>query len=231
MDSLLTQLSYLVEPERKYNIWTIRLTPYPLDNIDEKVVFMFDDLPDSKFPRYVVFKEKSRSGKLHYHVRICCTGWATRKSLSDWIPKHFPNQSGNALFSTKKVLIKGKEFSSLRKSFTYIAKDCDCLTARGYSQEDIALMIDIGSKWKLDSSAPIYKKIIRINNIHSNTSGHVVTKNILQYYEKENKPIPSYHQLTKILHLIKYAVDPAYRTCYADAAARHYDNLVHHVGL
>lgn len=231
MDSLTTKLAYLVEQERKYNIWTIRLTPYPLDNIDEKIVFMFDDLPAAKFPRYVVFKEKSRSGKLHYHIRICCTGWATRKSLSDWIPKHFPNQSGNALFSTKKVLLKGKEFSSLSKSLTYIAKDCDCLTARGYSQEDLTLMMEIGNNIKSHSSAPIYKKIIRINQIHKNTSGTVVTKNILEYYEKENKDIPSYHQLTKILHLIKYAVDPAYRSAYADAAARHYDVLTNHVGL
>lgn len=221
----LAKLKKIVEPEKSFNIWTLRLTPIPHEKIDDEVEGLFRNLSQTKFPRIILYKEKGK--RLHYHARVCATTWATRKSIHDLITSAFPGQSGNTLFSTKKVFVRGKEYSSLTKSVTYIAKETDVIYTRGYKDEEIYLFEKIGSEWREIANESLHLKIIRTYNIDCTKSGSSVVNNILEYYEQNKKDIPTNQQLCKLLHNIKYKVSAQYRKHYHDRASSFYDNLDH----
>lgn len=242
MDTDLTKLSYALNGETKYNVWTIRITPPKnvaaalaahvadgfVHSMSCRIYNMFEGLQENKFPKILVYEETSQREKVHYHARVCCLKtWATRKSLSDLFSSHFPECKGNGFYSTKKVHVNGKSYSSLLKSVTYIAKECELLFGRGYTDEEVKLIEKVGKEWKDSVSAPIYKKIIKTYNIDKRMKGSFVTRHVLDYYSKQGKEVPNYRQLCRILHLIKYSVDPEYRDVYKDAAAKHYDQMGH----
>lgn len=220
----LWELETILKPELIYNIWTIRLTP-KIDD-ETKIVKMLSSLPPKKFPKILCYKENvNKSGRLHYHIRICADGtWSTRKSLFDFVRKHFPDEGGNKLFSTKKVHVLGIPFSSYIKSAPYCAKECGRVYTRGYDIETLGILEMIGSSWKSIKNLPQYKKIIQLYNINESSTGKMVSQHIIEYYDKENKDPPSFNQLKRIMFLIKYNVSQAFRTDYHLHAYTAYDN-------
>lgn len=246
----LKTLEYLLEQREApcLHIWTIRLSPskrtykncpvglnkdrsYTRDEWIEK---MFNSL-GVVCPMYVVYGESSGKSPAHlfghkidhYHARIAHENWGTAANLYKWIKKWFPDEGGNALFATKKVWVQGKGYGidARAKSLTYVCKDKHRLKIRNYPLKIIELAEKIGSSWKTSKkSDPIYKQVITLNSIHERTHGILVVRHVLSFYEKANKPPPTYYQLTRILHNIKYAVSPAYREMFSQKAISFYDH-------
>lgn len=216
----------IVSHEKCYNIWTMRLTPAILNGTDptDHVIKMYSDLPESKFPKIIVTKEMKKDSP-HFHIRLCCVGWSTRKSLADYVTTWFPDQRGNKLYSTKRVYIRGKSFSSVVKSITYVMKEGDVVYSRGYPDEQLDLFHRVGSSWKDIKSLPIYKKIIELYNINVSSTGKYVATSIIEYYEKEHKDIPSRKSIQRIMFLIKWNVSTTFRQTYIMHAANEYDNV------
>lgn len=229
-------LEDLLSDEKEYNIWTIRLTPskdaYPVECADasteyickcEYIVAMFRSL--KRCPYFVVYSEsKKPNGRPdHYHARIVHEKWGTPANLYRWIKKWFPDEHGNALFATKKVWVKGVGYSGLGKSLSYTAKGKKLLQSRGYEKSVIDLAEKIGSEWKtVNNKEPKYKQIIAIYALDEGTPAHVVVRSVLKFYERDNKPPPTYYQLTRILQLIKFHIEPEYRELYTNRAISSY---------
>lgn len=233
IDVDLWKVQGIVDKEKCFNVWTLRITPdgrVPDDWVGEYhprdvIVDMFNALPPAKFPKILVCQEMKKKIP-HFHVRLCCVGWSTRKSLADFVTSYFPDQKGNSLYSTKRVYVAGKSFSCLVKSITYVSKEGDVIYSRGYPDEELDLFHLVGSRWKDLKSLPIYKKIIHIYNIDDATLGKKVVTNILEYYDKEHKDIPSWKCIERLLFLIKYHVDSDFRVSYLNRNAYHYDEFL-----
>lgn len=224
-------LKKVIQPEidKRYNIWTIRLTPIPHVDIDSQVSILFSNLCESKFPKIILYRENPPRGRLHYHARVCADGtWKTRKSIHDFILKAFPGQKGNSLFSTKRVFVNCKEYSSLYKSVTYISKDTNLIYSRGYLEDHLQIFEKIGRTWREIKNLSMADTIIKTYDIDKHSRGHEVVNNILLHYESIKKDTPTNHQLSKLLHLIKYKLSLDYRRVYHDRAANFYNNLEDH---
>lgn len=228
----LDALEMLLQHEKSYNVWTIRLTPrHETYTLSEKtlckceyIVEMFRSLKKT-CPFFVVYAEsKKKGGPIdHYHARIVHRKWGTPANLYRWIKKWFPNESGNTLFATKKVWVNGQSYSGLAKSLSYIAKERHLLQSRGYDKSVIELAESIGSQWPTNvSKEPKYKQIIEIYKLSEHTMAKGVVHSVLKFYEREGQPPPTYYQLTRILQLIKYTIDPSYRERYTKRAISSY---------
>ena len=248
IDSQLARLaSLLVYHETDdNNIWTIRLSPskqeytvpkackpygaltnheelYPRDVF---IRLMFKSL-GCYCPHYVVYGESSKKSKEtdHYHARIVHQKWGTVANLYRWIRAWFPNEHGNALFSTKKVWVNKKSYSHRAKSLTYVCKDKCRIFIHNYPDDIIELAEKIGNSWQtFKKSDPIYKQVITQYDIHERTHGRGVVRAVLSFYNKANKPPPTFHQMQRMLHHIKYAVDPKYREIFSEKSIAWYDH-------
>jgi len=229
-----------IEVENNYNIWTIRLSPpYPSSDSDydgtsslfdsdteDEIRAWLSSLPDDS--RILAFSEtaKEHPWKHHYHIRIAMpTIWKTRKSIFDSIHTHLPQLKGNGGFSTKMVQVKGKQYSSIEKSCTYVAKDGDCIYSQGYSLTDLSLFTEAGQTLKNFSKLPLYIQIIKTYDIKKHHTGSTIVDQILEYYQDHSKEPPIFRNICSMLQRIKVKVDSQYRTAWLRTSAHYYDNL------
>ena len=239
MESKLSLVKWLTMDEAPLNIWTLRFTitdDYIKKTnfesnykIDQPIIDYLGTLNKTNFPKILCYREHSKGGKDHYHMRIGSLIWKTRKSLFDSIHKNFPFAKGNKVFSTKAVRVLGVTKSSLEKSITYISKDGNLVFQRGYSSENLEKFQAIGAQWTDESKLPIFKRVIMRNAITNKTTGDAVVSHVLDFYKDEGKDYPTYFNLTKILSNIKLAVDTEYRRKYLEGGARFYDDLMHNL--
>lgn len=247
----LQDLENMLYEERHYNIWTIRLSPkekrYPCKCTDcdkcqqvnalwgtaghtvaSYIKMMFSNLSLEDCPFYVIYSESKKGNYYepdHFHARFVHKKWGTVANLYRWIKDYFPNETGNALYATKRVHVQGKTYSSISKSMTYTVKGRVRLDSRGYDCTTLSISEKIGAEWKeVKKTEPIYKQVIKLNSIHERTHGIHVVRAVLSYYEKANKPPPTYHQLQRILHNIKFCVDPKYREIFSEKSVSWYDH-------
>ena len=249
LDTLLERLENLLEahePLDDTNIWTIRLSPAKqeytvpkpclpygaltnhekLHARDEFIRLMFKSLGEN-CTHYVVYGESSKKSKEtdHYHARIVHKKWGTPANLYRWINRWFPSEHGNALFSTKKVWVNNKLYSHRSKSLTYVCKEKCRIKIHNYPEDIIELAEKIGNSWSNPKkSDPIYKKVIKQYGIHERTHGRGVVRAVLCYYENNKKPPPTFHQMQRILHHIKYTVDKQYREIFNEKSIAWYDH-------
>ena len=240
MESELNLVKYMTLDEAELNIWTLRITvtkdytDYMADrsikDVDAPIIEYLESLGKTIFPKILCYREESKSGKIHYHIRIGSTRWKTRKSLFDSIHKSFPFMKGQKCFSTKAVRVNGKKTSNLEKSITYISKERHRTFTRGYSTGDLDKFETIGSTWADMKKMPIFKQIIQRYDIRQSTGGTTVCMNVLNWYESEGRDAPTYFTLTKLLSNIKLEVDPEYRNLYLMRGAQYYDDMMHNLG-
>lgn len=247
MEESLIRVKYLTMDESDLNIWTLRITvtddyrnyldvmghvpsvirDYCDDRIDVPIVKYLSELPRDAFPKILCYREVSKTGKEHYHLRIGSTRWKTRKSLFDSIHKSFPFMKGQKCFSTKAVRVQGKKTSSLEKSITYISKDKRRVFVQGYSSENLAEFEKIGSEWLDSKKMTIFEQIIHRYRITDKTNGNSVCRHVLDFYKDEGKGYPTFYNLQKTLANIKLSVDQDYRTKYLMRGANYYDNMAY----
>lgn len=239
MEALLNTVKFLTMDESDLNIWTLRITvtkayteyleKESIEDPDQPIIHYLGKKNEQMFPKILCYREKSKSNKIHYHLRIGSTVWKTRKSLFDSIHKTFPFMKGQKCFTTKAVRVNGKKTSNLEKSITYISKERLRIFTRGYSSEDLDTFENIGAQWLDISKLPIFKQIIHRFGITAHTNGSVVCSNVLAYYKDEGKDFPTYFTLTKLLSNIKLDVDPEYRKKYLMRGAQFYDDMMHNL--
>lgn len=241
MESRLNKVKFMIMDEYDLNIWTIRFTitndyrqminnDLAEPNLHSPIIEYLLTLKEPTFPKIICYFETSKSGKEHYHIRVGTSRWKTRKSIFDGIHKQFPftkngKQKGNAVFSTKAVLVNGLKKSSLEKSITYVSKDKCLVYSRGYTKEAMTTFQDIGASWIDIKKLPIYEQIIHQFNITGNTIGKHVCRAVLDYYKSEGRDPPTFFNLTKTLQNIKLKVDSSYRDEYLMRGGQFYDNL------
>lgn len=211
----LTALSFVCSDEKLYNIWTVRITQIGLnipfrDCLDNYL----EDIESLKAVKLAIaFREKSKRGIKHIHLRIVTT-WKTRPSLLKIIKKHFMiyGNKGNKIYQTHKCFVDGVMFDkSLLHSTHYIAKEGDVIYKKGYSDLDVANIISESKRYNSNLKLPIYQKIILQYDI---STPEKLPYAILEFYESIEKVPPKMIFVREIIRKILWKISPKYRQNY-----------------
>jgi len=248
----LQKIRSLTSDETDYNIWTIRITctheynKYVSDlnsccqgDFDDPMIDFLDGFNLYKFPKILCYRETSRGGKEHYHIRVCTKSWKTRKSLYDNVQNQFPFLKGNGSISTQlvqlidndsvdaqeKLQMEHPSATRIQKSISYVCKEHHRVYCRGYTLEALAVFEEIGSKWKDLSKLPIYKRITIDKQITDKDNGLCVVKRVIDWYRENKKDLPTMHNLQKVLTNIKINVDKKFQIHYLMQNVEFYDTL------
>lgn len=222
MNELLEKAKYTLQdfyPKLKETIkglFTVRLTPCNMqeniaaDQVAETLEIIAKKNDNIK--KILCFEEGSDKGQVarHYHMRFV-TDYKDRKSMSDVIKANFPiGDKGNRAYSLRKCQGKDK---TLWKSATYIAKQGNLVFQVGYTEHEIAELINVGRRLAVTATTPIYKQIIciyKLDDIPDLMPSYLLDI-IEAYYKENNKAIPQLYQLKALMHNILYACNTTYR--------------------
>lgn len=201
--------------EKQFNIWTLRFTFSTLFIKEYEVCMqkMFEDIGSKKQIKYcLVFREYSKKGVLHYHIRIVTT-YKTPAMLRDYIKSFFPSSAkGNKFFSTHKVWVDGILFDqSLCHSTNYIAKEGHIVFSFGYSTKEIKSLILESRKYNDRLKMPMHEKIIQLYDIRDPDQ---IAQAVIDHYCSIEKIPPKMHVVSEIIRKILFKISPAYRKLY-----------------
>lgn len=202
----------------KGNIYTIRYTPMPIDSDRNPPILncRFRDgiaklLKDKRLLYYILAREKSKKGILHYHFRF-----TTASSLSvvrKW-RSHFLDSSfkGQTYFVLHKCKVGDVVYDdNLWKSATYVCKDGDIIDSYGYTVSQIQDLIAYGNELKTSKSEPIWRRIISKSRLQEDATDEQILDATEEFYKSLDKPLPAWSHLKTSLHNMKWTLQRNYR--------------------
>lgn len=202
----------------KGNIYTIRYTPYPTNAEKHPPVTIckFQSgiaklLKKKKLIDYILAREKSRSGILHYHFRFTtqCALSAVRKWRSNFIDDSFKGQTYFVLHKCKVGEVVYDD--NLWKSATYTCKDGDIIDSHGFTVSQIQDLIAYGNELKTSKSEPTWRRIISRNRLQQGATDEQILDATEEYYKSFDKPLPAWQHLKTAIHNMKYTLQRDYR--------------------
>ncbi len=190
------------------SIWTVRLTPsesQSLSVVEERLIKFIKTITKPKDKKalkhlpYMIYKEKSKYQRVHYHARYHTL---MKKSNMYRLKKLLLSEfKGNGGFSFHPVYynqhLKDENFI---KSMTYIAKDGNCISSN-YSDEDISLFTEIGNSFKKLKSKGKISNIINTYEIKNFTKEQIVDC-FIKYHEDNHLNLPILFQAKRLIEQI-----------------------------
>lgn len=203
----------------KGNIYTIRYTPCPTN--PEKNPPIRDCrfqkgiaklLKDKKLIDYILAREKSKSGILHYHFRFTTQSSLSvvRKWRSDFLDSSFKGQTYYVLHKCKVGEVVYDD--NLWKSATYTCKDGDIIDSHGFSVSQIQDLIAYGNELKTSKSDPLWRRIISRSRLQEDATDEQILDATEDFYKSLDKPLPAWSHLKTSLHNMKYSLQQDYRS-------------------
>lgn len=191
---------------------------------------------------YIIAKEISSKQVSHLHIRFS-------KALQEGqvrkdIKKALPKLHGNGSYQLKKIKQKVDgnleivylnddklvDCASVWKSATYICKDNEILSYRGYTPDDIAILIKIGASLKCPKSPantrkPMYLQIISHYDITETDLLNLpeLTTNIVSYYYLTLHKYPNKQPLFNCLHNICMNLSSRYARTFIESVLNEFE--------
>lgn len=216
----------------KGNIFTVRYTPEPLNSEKHPPIknchFLsgIDKLlKDKKLISYIVAREKSKKGILHYHLRFTtqCSKSVVQKWRPIFLDPCFQGQTYFVLHTTK--LGDHIKDDNLWKSATYICKDGDIVGSHGYTVSQIQDLIAYGNELKTSKSEPVWRRIISRGRLQDGASDQEILGATEEFYESLDKPLPAWSHLKGTLHNMKWTLQSWYKTNHRENILTKMNNL------
>ncbi len=191
------------------SIWTFRVTPSPHQDLTlielriQKFIHAVTvcnlHLIEPYF-RFMLFKEKSKYQRVHYHARIVT---AMKKSSLYRIRKMvLPGLKGNGMFSFHPVYYNNElKDENFIKSITYVAKDGNCIFTN-YKDDEIKLFIEKGKSFKKRTSKGKISNIINTYEIKDFTKEAIVDYYV-KYHKDNNLNLPCLFMAKKHIEQIE----------------------------
>ncbi len=200
-------------PLGNVSIWTIRVTPPESVSVPETDGLLTKFLDATK-GRYLLFREKSRYQRVHYHARF---EWAFSKSkLYSLKQLALPNYKGNGMFSFHSVYYKQELYDdNLWKSATYIAKDGNLIANKGYPPEDVKLLTELGNQFKARNGKTKLSKFINEFKI-TELPTHELVPIYLEYHNKNSLNLPPFFKARQEIEQIQLMTNKFYFNQYKD---------------
>lgn len=202
----------------KGNIFTIRYTPEPVNSEKHPPVrnCRFQNgidklLRDKRLVSYILAREKSKKGILHYHFRFTTEAslHVVRKWRSHFIDDSFKGQTYFVLHICK--LGEDVKDDNLWKSATYTCKDGDIVDSHGYTVSQIQDLIAYGNELKTSKSEPVWRRIISRSRLQSDATDSEILEATEEFYKSLDKPLPAWSHLKSSLHNMKWTLQSHYR--------------------
>ncbi len=209
----------------KGNIYTIRYTPCPTNPEKNPPVTncRFQSgiaklLKDKRLIDYILAREKSRAGIIHYHFRFTTSASLSvvRKWRSVFLDSSFKGQTYFVLHKCKVGEVVYDD--NLWKSATYTCKDGDIIDSHGFTVSQIQDLIAYGNELKTSKSEPVWRRIISRSRLREGTFADdfsATDEQILDatedFYKSLDKPLPAWSHLKTTLHNMKYHLQHDYR--------------------
>lgn len=113
----------------------------------------------------------------------------------------------------KECYINGvkKQKKELWRTRSYTAKDGDIICYKGHTLEEINECIAVGHSLKPNKSFTIHKRISFEYNIKPDISHDALLRDVVEWYDKNDKQLPLYQNLEKLLVNIKMFTDPQFK--------------------
>lgn len=201
----------------KDDVWTVRFTPPDDDNGNGVDSGFFCNgikklLKNKKLYRYIVAREKTKSGKVHFHLRF-----TTEKSESV-VRKYFrdslcsPDLKGQRYCCFHPVQINGVlKDDKLWKSATYVCKDGDIIDSHGYSVSEISDLIAYGNSLKSKGNDPLWLRVISKYRLQEGADDVDIIDSLEEFYKSIDKPLPAWTHIKTAVHNMKYHLQEKYR--------------------
>lgn len=196
--------------------YTIRITPDD-DYEQHDVIRILKDIP--RIPYIVIAVENAR--RPHFHVLIrtpMCRAWVfniKKKYFPKWKSKK------NEVWSTHdcNVCDNPNHKHCKEDGLTYVCKDGDIPFYRGFTEDEIATAVEVGSslkpKPKKKRDPPIAEQIVKLIDPPLAEgvvpSGEQVLNAMILFYDKRGKFLPSSYHTDKTLHQIAMLTNKQYR--------------------
>jgi hypothetical protein len=202
----------------KGNIYTIRYTPMPIDSDRNPPITncRFQQgvqklLKDKRLISYILAREKSKKGVLHYHFRFTTASSISvvRKWRSHFLDSSFKGQTYFVLHKCKTGDIIHDD--NLWKSATYVCKDGDIIDSHGYTVSQIQDLIAYGNELKTSKSEPIWRRIISKSRLQEGATDEQILDATELFYTSLEKPLPAWTHLKTSLHNMKWTLQSDYR--------------------
>lgn len=202
----------------KGNIYTIRYTPVPIDSnrnppiqncrFRDGIAKLFND---KKLTDYILAREKSSKGILHYHFRFTTSSSLSvvRKWRSLFLDNTFKGQTYFVLHKCKVGDVVYDD--NLWKSATYTCKDGDIVDSHGYTVSQIQDLIAYGNELKTSKSEPVWRRIISKSRLQEDATDEQILDATEEFYKSLDKPLPAWSHLKTSLHNMKWALQTDYR--------------------
>lgn len=202
----------------KGNIYTIRYTPYPTNPEKNPPVTtcrfqsgIAQLYKDKKLIDYILAREKSKSGILHYHFRFTTSSLLSvvRKWRSYFIDPSYKGQTYYVLHKCKVGEVVYDD--NLWKSATYTCKDGDIIDSHGFTVSQIQDLIAYGNELKTSKSEPVWRRIISRSRLQPDATNEEIYDALVEFYNSIDKPVPSYQHIKTALHNMKYTLQRHFR--------------------
>lgn len=202
----------------KGNIYTIRYTPVPIDSnrnppitncrFRDGIAKLFND---KKLITYILAREKSSKGIMHYHFRFTTSSSLSvvRKWRSLFLDNAFKGQTYFVLHKCKVGDVVYDD--NLWKSATYTCKDGDIVDSYGYTVSQIQDLIAYGNELKTSKSEPVWRRIISKSRLQEEATDEQILNATEEFYKSLDKPLPAWSHLKTSLHNMKWALQTDYR--------------------
>lgn len=201
------------------DVWTVRFTPPDTQGAAE-VGFhcslfekgVADLLKQEKIYRYILAKEKTKSGKVHYHLRFTTlkSESVVRKYFRDYLVS--PDLSGQKYCVFHPCQVNGKmKDDKLWKSATYVCKDGDIVSSYGYTTSEIQDLIAYGNSLKKSGNDPLWTRVISRSRLQDGATDEEILNAMEEFYKSLDKPLPQWTHIKTALHNIKYTLQTEYR--------------------
>ncbi len=216
MEQYISQNSDQISMPPSLNVYTLRL--HTVSTSGGTPIYTEEDIinavkSNGKFITYLIFKEDSVRKRLHYHVRISTPN--TKKSMYNFLSKKLPLLKGNQMKSLHCCKVGDEIYDkSLLPSKTYVAKDGDCISSRGYTTEEITALTLMGSQIQKNAKrkAPVYQQIIDIYQLKEDMTPEHINDCICDYYRDFRKSFfPNDHIFLATQEKVLVTIYPKFR--------------------
>lgn len=200
------------------DVWTVRFTP-PDSSLGEREFhsgFFLEGIKklliSTKIYRYICAKEKTKSGKVHFHLRFTtvCSESVVRKYFRKYLVSEDLLGQKYCVFHPCQINEKLKD-DKLWKSATYVCKDGDIVSSHGYSCSEILDLISYGNSLKSKGNSPLWTRIISRARLQDNATDTDIYEAMVAFYKSIEKPLPQWTHIKTAIHNIKWTLQPGYR--------------------
>ncbi len=225
-------------------IYTMRITlPPPLSTALNQVIDVFKN--ENKFLTYIISLETSRKEVNHLHIRFSIA--RQEIAVRNLLKNRLLFLEGNGTYQLKKIkqkvnkilqiVYKNKQkildVDSIWKSASYICKDGDIQSYRGYTPDNIASLTNIGKSLKPEVNnkgekkrSPIYLQIIHHYSLQEKNLYDVdaIALKVCNFYYQSMGKYPSAMPLQNCLHNIYMKLSSIYAESFINSTVENFKN-------